>query len=160
MYWEHFKRIMKYKILVFKECWLMSKELYGKRKLSLIIHGFTHDLSKFSLKEFIPTARYYNGMGNESDFEWASECHYFKNKHHWEYWNYDSYGVELETPNPIPIKYIIQMLCEWNVISSKLGITSKEYYLNNLKSIKLEYFTKFSLEYLLSVSEDDYEKEY
>ncbi|MBP5608010.1 MAG: catalase, partial [Lachnospiraceae bacterium] len=50
--WKHFKTITQHRIEVMKGCF----------KVGLYIQGLTHDLSKYSLTEFIPGARYYQGF--------------------------------------------------------------------------------------------------
>lgn len=108
-YWKYFKCILEHKKNVFIECWKEKEYL----------HAFSHDLSKLSIKEFIPYAINfyskkdckrcknfmncdYNQIGLGSG-KWAEECtsykdlkfdkawehHYMTNKHHWNYWCYD-----------------------------------------------------------------------
>lgn len=98
MYLKYLKHILEHKKNVFIECW--KKELYT--------HAFTHDLSKFSMKEFIPYAKWFNGEFGvnwnggtcqrwefaehnkaKKEFDEAWQRHFVTNKHHWEYWCYD-----------------------------------------------------------------------
>ena len=58
-YWKHFKTIMKHKIEVGKVCF----------KFGLYWQGLAHDLSKFSITEFAPSARYFQGTGSPIDKE-------------------------------------------------------------------------------------------
>ena len=51
---KHFKTVMRHKYEVFKQC----------AACGLIWQGITHDLSKFSRVEFIPSAKYFQGTKN------------------------------------------------------------------------------------------------
>ena len=59
----------------------------------LLIHAFTHDLSKFNPLEFIPYAKKFYGNIDvdfnkiNKQFNKAWKHHYKNNKHHHEYWN-------------------------------------------------------------------------
>lgn len=100
MYYQYLKYVLEHKINVFKAC----------RKRGLKLHALTHDMSKFSPKEFIPYAKWFNGkygvvikdkLNDASDevinkhkilekkFTRAWEHHYRHNKHHWDYWCYN-----------------------------------------------------------------------
>lgn len=160
-YWEYFKYVMEHKKNVFIECW----------KEGLYIHAFTHDLSKFSPKEFKAYAinfygekdckrcKYYmncdyNQIGLGSG-KWAKECmdykyedfdkawehHYKNNKHHWNYW----IGRE------IPEKYIKQMICDWKAMSRKFGDTAQEFYMKNHDKIKINHSSRVLLEFNLGL---------
>jgi len=59
--YTYFKYILEHKRNVFIECMEMSKEYKGKDKRELIVHAFTHDLSKFSFAEFVPYAEFFHG---------------------------------------------------------------------------------------------------
>ena len=75
-YLKYLKIICIHKWYVFIEC---CKE-------GIIWQGIIHDLSKFSPQEFIPSAKYYNGDGNDKEYQEAWLHHKGHNKHHWEYW--------------------------------------------------------------------------
>jgi len=162
-YLNYFKYVLEHKKNVFKTCW--------KRKLYL--HAITHDLSKFSPKEFMPYAEWFygyhgvklekeynkeqlnNGMSClsrnylecKSNFDKAWEHHYNNNPHHWDYW-LDEKGI----PKPISYDYLQQMLADWEGMSLKFGGTAQEYYLNNYHKIKLERDTRINLEMLLGLN--------
>ena len=59
MYWKYFKYVMEHKRNVFIECMNMAKKYKGQDKIDLIIHAFTHDMSKFLPCEFIPYAKWF-----------------------------------------------------------------------------------------------------
>lgn len=164
LYWGYFKYILEHKKNVFKACW--------KRKLYL--HAITHDLSKFSSKEFIPYAEWfygYNGVKLEKEynheqlnnclscisrnyleckknFNKAWEHHYKNNHHHWDHW-LDEKGV----PQRIHGKYLEQMIADWEGMSLKFGGTAQEYYLKNYCKIKLDRDTRMELEMMLGLND-------
>ncbi len=148
-YFDYFKYVLEHKKNVFNECIKMSKQYKGKTKRDLIIHAFTHDLSKFSPKEFIPYARYdfknkeNNTTKTKEDFNKAWQHHKDKNKHHWNYWH--ERGLEM------PHKYILQMICDWSAMSVKFGGNAQEFYLKNYDNIKLDRDSRLCVEYNLDL---------
>lgn len=108
-YIAHFMTVCKHKAVVFNEC----------RKCGLFWRGFTHDLSKFSPAEFLPSARYFQGDKSPIEAEKAEKGysaawmhHKGHNPHHWEYWV--DYGPNGEIiANQIPYKYVVEMVCDW-----------------------------------------------
>lgn len=106
---KHFKTVCRHKWYVFKEC----------AGCGIAWQGITHDLSKFGLAEFIPSARHF--QGNRSPIEAEKESlgysmawlhHKGCNKHHWEYWtDYNDKGEVVA--NKIPYKYVVEMICDW-----------------------------------------------
>ena len=107
--WKHFKTVMKHKKVVFREC----------KACGIAWQGFVHDLSKFSHAEFAPSAKYFQGNRSPIDAEkeaigYSSAWMHHKghNPHHWEYWtDFDKDGTIIA--NPIPTKYVIEMVCDW-----------------------------------------------
>lgn len=106
---EHFKTVCKHKAIVFREC----------KACGITWQGITHDLSKYSIAEFVPSAKYF--QGNKSPIEAEKEdCGYSAawmhhkghNPHHWEYWT--DFGESGEViPLPMPHKYVVEMVCDW-----------------------------------------------
>lgn len=167
IYIKYFKYVCEHKKNVFKECMKMSKQYKGKDKKDLIIHAFTHDLSKFNPKEFIPYARYFHGHNGvhlqkqynyeqlhnakscvsnnylkcKKEFNKAWEHHYLKNKHHPEHW------IGRDMPN----KYIRQMICDLKAMSRKFGGTAQEYYLKNYYKWDITRDTRYRLELYLDL---------
>ena len=81
--WQHFKTITKHRHLVRAGCF----------RVGLYWQGLTHDLSKYSLTEFLPGAKYYQGNRSpnaaEREDKGYSEAwmhHKGRNRHHYEYW--------------------------------------------------------------------------
>lgn len=131
-YYKYFLHILRHKKNVFKECW----------KEGLYVHAFTHDLSKFSFKDFIARANYLydNEPINKRDkYVEALRYHNNHNKHHWQYWKGD----------PIPMKYLKQMVCDWKAECEEMGTTPQLYYYRNYDRIKLDNRTRVQLEYEL-----------
>lgn len=103
----HFTTITKHKITVTILCF----------KCGLYKQGIKHDLSKYSLTEFLPGVKYFQGdkspISKEKEikgmsFGWLH--HKGRNKHHWEYWidnSNDGFRV-----NIMPDKYIYEMWCD------------------------------------------------
>ena len=131
-YWRHFKTICRHKWYVMKECFACG----------IPVQGILHDLSKFGFTEFVSSAKYF--QGNRSPIEAEKETtgyskawlhHKGHNKHHWEYWtDFDNDGNV--TTVEIPIKYVIEMVCDWigaGKAYSKQKWTQRE---------PLEYFNK------------------
>lgn len=139
--WRNLLYILDHKLNVFIECW----------KEGLYIQGITHDLSKFSPKEFFSYAKKFFSDGelsadDEMNWKYAWLHHQHKNKHHWEYW--------VVNPNtkqalPIPRKYLVEMVCDWRSFSRSWGRKVKESTLNLTDKIVLHPDTKNELEKLM-----------
>jgi len=106
--YKHLCIITKHKIEVCKTCFAAG--LYWQ--------GIVHDLSKYSLSEFIEYAQYYNGeispvdkAKQEKGYCNAWMHHKGRNPHHYEYWidNLDGGGV----PLLMPYKYAMEMVCDY-----------------------------------------------
>jgi hypothetical protein len=104
---KHFGTITEHKNEVCKGCFIAG--LYWQ--------GIIHDLSKFSLAEFIPSVKYYTGTSSpiiaEKDdrgYSLAWLHHRGRNPHHWEYWvdKLSRGGIALK----IPVKFVTEMACD------------------------------------------------
>ena len=105
---------------ILKHSALVAKHKYWVFKLScrlgIPFKGLFHDLSKYSLTEFLESVKYYNGKKSpisvckeEKGYSEAWVHHKGRNKHHLEYW------VDLTAKDPAPIipyKYIAEMVCD------------------------------------------------
>ena len=104
---SHFLTITIHKYRVMRLCF----------QCGLYKQGILHDLSKYSLIEFIPGVKYYQGyrspISKEKEVKGFSEGwlhHKGRNKHHWEYWiDHTKQGV---TPIQMPIRYVAEMICD------------------------------------------------
>lgn len=107
-YWKHLKTIIKHKWYVFIAC----------ANCGLIWRGIVHDLSKFSFKEFISSARYFQGDKSPIDAEKidkgysiAWQNHKGHNTHHWHYWIDITDGEVVALK--MPFKDLVEMICDW-----------------------------------------------
>ena len=106
---SHFKAITRHRHQVIRHC----------IKAGIPFQGLMHDMSKYSLTEFVPGAKYY--MGTRSPNEMEGEVlgyssawlhHKGRNRHHYEYWmDYNSTTRRME-PVEMPIKYVKEMFCD------------------------------------------------
>jgi hypothetical protein len=101
-YFNYFKTICIHKWYVFVECC----------KLGIFWQGIIHDLSKFSLYEFILSAQYYHDGKNDTAYQEAWLHHKGHNKHHWEYWvDWDSFTGDYILIH-IPSKYLKEICAD------------------------------------------------
>ncbi|MBQ9327889.1 MAG: catalase [Solobacterium sp.] len=103
----HLKTVHTHRALVRKHCFACG--LYQQ--------GLTHDLSKYSPGELIPSIRYYQGFRSPYSYEkelkgysmgWLH--HKGRNLHHWDYW-YDLLGGKW-VPIPMPDRYLAESVCD------------------------------------------------
>ncbi|WLR56685.1 DUF5662 family protein [Mesobacillus subterraneus] len=139
--WRNLVYILDHKLNVFVECW----------KEGLYIQGITHDLSKFSPKEFFPYAKKFFSNEELSPLEemkwkYAWLNHQHKNKHHWEYWVVDP---NKKLALPMPRKYLVEMVCDWRSFSRKWGRKVKISNLDLTDKIILHPDTKTELEKIM-----------
>lgn len=80
--------------------------------------GLKHDLSKYSLIEFLESARYWTGINSpienakrEQGYSRAWLHHRGRNPHHWAYWA-DNFSEGL-TVHPMPKNDFIEMICDF-----------------------------------------------
>jgi hypothetical protein len=107
--WKHFKTITYHRWLVLQGCF----------QVGLYWQGLVHDLSKYSLTEFLVGARYYQGdrspNGVEREKKGYSEAwmhHKGRNRHHYEYWTDMNLQSKTYEPVPIPRKYLVEMVMD------------------------------------------------
>lgn len=102
----HFNLVNKHRFIVFKLC----------LKAGIPFRGLVHDLSKYSLTEFIESVKYFSGdkspisnCKKDIGYSKAWLHHKGRNKHHHEYW----YDYAAPNPTPlIPFKYLVEMICD------------------------------------------------
>ena len=130
---KHFNTITKHR----------HKVIYHCAKAGILWQGLFHDLSKYTLTEFIPGAKYYIGTRSPNEIERETNGyskawmhHKGRNKHHFEYW-VDVHPVSHRyEPVEMPLNYVIEMFCD-RVAASK--IYQGEKYTN---SHPIEYFLR------------------
>ena len=147
----HFHLVNRHRFMVFKLCC----------KAGIPFRGLVHDLSKYSLTEFIESAEYYNGKRSpisicreKNGYSKAWLHHKGRNKHHFEYW------VDFTAPNKTPIipyKYTVEMICD--NLAAGLTYKKKEWY----PGYQLEYFNnrkdkEYINEKIVKVLEETYKQ--
>lgn len=154
--WEHFCTITNHKILVMKGCF----------RLGLYRQGLMHDMSKYSLIEFLPGCKYYKGYMSPNNAEREDKGyssawlhHKGRNKHHLEYWiDYtggDGNGEKTMGGMKMPIRYVVEMFVD-RVCASKnyqkekyTDASAYVYYERGKDHLMLHPDTRALLEYLL-----------
>lgn len=135
---KHFILITKHRHKVIKYCF----------KAGIGLQGLKHDLSKYSLTEFIVGMKYYSGKRSPNAVEiekygyskaWLH--HSGRNKHHFEYWvDYDKVSGSFK-PIKMPLRYVKEMFCD-RVAATKIYQ-------------KKAYNDSSALEYFISRNEDN-----
>ena len=108
-FWKHLHTINHHRWLVCRYCF----------RLGLYWQGLTHDLSKYSPREFWVGVRYFQGDHSPNDAERKAQGyssswmhHKGRNRHHFEYWTdylRDGSGIGgVEMPK----KYVAEMFCD------------------------------------------------
>ncbi len=161
-FFKHFKTITVHKFIVMNLCF----------KVGLIKQGLLHDLSKYSLCEFLVGVKYYQGNRSpnaieklEKGYSSAWLHHKGRNKHHFEYWIDYSFDPEEGLVGiKMPINYVVEMCCD-RIAASKVYAGKNyntsipwEYYKNREKGIHLHKDTRKLLEKILLINKDDGEK--
>lgn len=130
---KHFITITEHRHLVMRLCFRMG----------IIKQGLLHDLSKYSLTEFINSSKYYVGTHSPTISERKDKGysdiwihHKGRNKHHYEYWFDYSIEHNKYMPIKIPIKYVKEMVCD-RIAASKVYLKDKY-----TSSSALEYFER------------------
>lgn len=120
--WKHFCTITKHRHKVMRNCF----------KAGIFLQGCLHDLSKYSLTEFVPGARYYQGFrspnAREREVYGYSKAwlhHKGRNRHHLEYWQ--DYDIKTKSYQPVkmPINYVKEMFCDR--VAASMIYKGKEY---------------------------------
>lgn len=92
-----------------------------------------HDESKFSKEEFEPYRKYYYSISDEEkksaeeEYKLAEIHHYDHNHHHWNHW--------VNNPLPIPVYYLVEMVCDWMAMSMKFNSKVSTWYNSNKDKI-------------------------
>ncbi|MBO5756071.1 MAG: catalase [Clostridia bacterium] len=81
--------------------------------------GLGHDLSKYSLAEFVPGAKYYQGTRSPGEAQREAKGysemwlhHQGRNKHHYEYWFDYVPAVRAYSAVKMPVRYVAEMFCD------------------------------------------------
>ena len=112
----HLKTVLYHKYLVMQGCF----------RVGLYVQGVIHDLSKFSLTEFLVGAKYYQGdrspnNAEREDIGYSSAWlhHKGRNKHHFEYWIDYSIDNKGMVGCKMPPKYVAEMMMD-RIAASKV----------------------------------------
>lgn len=112
----HFRTITKHRHTVIAHCF----------RAGIGWQGLFHDLSKYSLTEFLPGAKYYQGSRSPNEqereelgYSLAWMHHKGRNRHHFEYWNDVNPKTKRYEPVEMPIRYVKEMFCD-RVAASKI----------------------------------------
>ena len=88
-------------------------------KCGILWQTLFHDLSKYSLAEFLPGLKYYTGTKSPNDSERRDKGyssawlhHKGRNRHHFEYWTDYNPQTRSVAPIKMPIKYVKEMFCD------------------------------------------------
>ncbi len=160
-FFRHLHTVCKHRRAVRKNCF----------KVGLIWQGLTHDLSKFSPKEFFPGVKYWQGnrspQAKEREVLGYSAAwlhHKGRNKHHFEYWT-DVGATGDKVCVKMPVKYFAEMICD-RVAASKVykgkAYTDScplEYYQSRKDKVEMHPETAERLEYFLTLLAERGEKE-
>ena len=133
-------KILKHLYTVSRHCHMVRKYCF---KVGLYYQGLTHDLSKYSFKEFFTSAKYYSGeyspINNERKAKGYSDVwlhHKGRNKHHPEYWLDIDKEKKNFGPQKMPKRYLVEMVLD-RISAAK--IYNKR---NYTKTKPLEYLEK------------------
>ena len=159
---KHFKTITKHRHAVIRHCF----------KCGIGFQGLFHDLSKYSLTEFIPGAKYYVGTKSPNEkerevygYSLAWMHHKGRNKHHFEYWVDINMQSKRYEPVPMPMRYVTEMFCD-RVAACKIyrgkdytDSSALEYYIRGNARAKMHVETADLLEEWLRMLAEKGEKE-
>ena len=105
----HLSTVIRHKNMVLKHC----------IKAGIVWRGLTHDLSKFSPTEFIPSVKYYQGTRSPNErerelFGYSSAWmhHKGRNRHHYEYWTDMNPKTQRYESVEMPRKYLVEMVMD------------------------------------------------
>ncbi|RKJ54900.1 catalase [bacterium 1XD42-1] len=140
-------------------------------RLGLYRQGLLHDMSKYSLVEFLSGIKYYQGNRSPNEAERTEKGysaawlhHKGRNKHHMEYWiDYPGNGKAMEGVE-MPLCYVAEMFCD-RVAASKTYLKDQyhdgspwEYYAQRHDHYWLHPNTRNILETMLQTLRDQGEE--
>ncbi|MDO4437928.1 MAG: DUF5662 family protein [Eubacteriales bacterium] len=162
-FFGHIKTVSIHKYYVAQGCF----------RLGLYKQGLLHDMSKFSLSEFIPSVRYYNGYMSPNNIErrlygysraWLH--HKGRNKHHFEYWiDFSLNPAEKMIGCKMPMRYVAEMICDRRAAciayngSKYTNADAWNYYYNSRHRLIMNKDTRAVLEKALYVLKEEGEAE-
>lgn len=105
-----------------------------------------HDQSKYSDQEFYPYRNHFHPTSKEkarmdTDEEYAKlvddkyqeawKHHYTNNSHHPQFWGKEDDNGTIVAEKDMDLISIIEMLCDWEAMSTKFGTSTKDWYAND-----------------------------
>ncbi|MCQ2552007.1 MAG: DUF5662 family protein [Clostridia bacterium] len=158
-FFGHLSTVLEHKKYVRKACFKMG--LYGQ--------GLTHDLSKFSPTEFIPSVHYFLGTKSPTTAERQDKGystswmhHQGRNKHHFEYWvDYTGKNRAERAAIEMPLKYVAEMVadryaaCKTYHKADYKQTDALEYFAGEKDKIPMHPNTKALLEEILTIMAND-----
>jgi len=132
---KHLHNVNKHRFLVF----------IHSIRLGIPFRGLIHDLSKYTLKELVPSTKYFIGnvtpvYGQRKDndvYSLLAVTHTHRNKHHYEYW------IDIYKNNVVlimmPYKYILEYVAD--IISASKVYNKKTF----TRNFPYEYFYSHSM---------------
>lgn len=158
----HFKTVHHHRKLVRQMCF----------KCGMYYQGLVHDLSKYSLEEFLIQVKYFEGFRSPITHEKALTGHSKawlhhkgRNKHHWEYWIDRQNKNEQLYVFPMPYKYMLESVID-RISASKTykkdeytDANPYDFFINSIEYNSIHYITRKQIsDYLLYLKENGEEK--
>jgi hypothetical protein len=110
-----------------------------------------HEFSRYRAK-FFPCKTEKTGDLKDSieeNFKYACNFHYNSNPHHWEFW-----VMVRDVPIKMPLKYVIEMLCDWSAMGLKFGDLPSNFYNKNKPKMILHKHTIILIEYWIRLFDE------
>lgn len=108
-FFGHLRTVLRHRHQVIRHC----------RRAGILGQGLRHDLSKFTLAEFRPGVRYYQGTRSPNEgereafgYSLAWMHHKGRNRHHFEYWTDYNPATRTVEPVEMPVRYVVEMFCD------------------------------------------------
>ena len=152
--WQHFKTITRHRWLV--QC--------GCFRVGLYWQGLIHDLSKYSLTEFMTGVRYYQGNRSpntaerlEKGYSEAWMHHKGRNRHHYEYWTDLNPQTRTYESVRMPRKYIVEQFMDRRAAcmvyqgDAYTDASAYNYFMNSMERQRMHPDNQREVEFLLDM---------
>ena len=115
----------------------------------------THDLSKLSPEEYLPSVRFEQSARSLTPNEMYESCialelHRQRNAHHPEHWMRRDESGELR-PTPMPDPYRREMLADWRAVGRVMSTSTRAWYLERFDRTRLHPETRAWVERELDI---------
>lgn len=139
--------------------WLKTDDskVFSEDEISILSKNiYNHDLSKYGDEEFEPYRKEFfpidGEISDKKEFSMAWNHHQKSNPHHWQYWVLPK-KIENEAI-PIPMCYVVEMLCDWTAMSFQKGGSVTEWFESELPKMIIHEKTKETIRNLISEFEE------